>query len=299
MSAGPPLYFTVIDKSVLTSDITNPRLSHIFAKQDQVAWLFLVAKRTYIIVVSNDGLSFYTQHAPHDKEEFASVRCCYRFESRSDWNKSNTHVQHILTLSGKFMCTYGKISLQHCVWSNHTSVLPLFKIYCYAFTVLLPQSKIYGYVFTVSALELKSKGGRLQSNWSPLLPAYWILFLMLLVGHQAGCRWRTTNAERNSRGIPIRKVRTARKRCLKSCKFWSPTKINTIISSRISCPSYTWNMSATSSCFSIKPQMIIIYVFGTRSQVYFFNRNDNLLKCWHGSRHSCPLHVSSLADSIS
>ena len=37
------------------------------------------------------------------------------------------------------------------------SVLPLFKIYCYAFTVLLPQSKIFGYVFTVSALKLKSK----------------------------------------------------------------------------------------------------------------------------------------------
>ena len=121
------------------------------------------------------------------------VRCCYRFESRSDWNKSNTHVENILTLSGKFMCTYGKIFLQHCVWSDHTSVLPLFKIYCYAFTVLLPQSKIYGYVFTVSVLELKSKGGRLQSNWSPLLSAYWILFLMLLVGYRAGCRGRTTN----------------------------------------------------------------------------------------------------------
>ena len=83
-SAGPPLYFTVIDKSVFTSDITNPWLSHIFAKQDQVAWLFPVAKRMDTIVVSNDGLSFCTQHAPHDKEEFSSVRCCYRFESRSD-----------------------------------------------------------------------------------------------------------------------------------------------------------------------------------------------------------------------
>ena len=73
MSAGPPLYFTVIDKSVFTSDITNSRLSHIFAKQDQVAWLFPVAKCTDTIVVSNDVLNFCTQHAPHDKEEFASV----------------------------------------------------------------------------------------------------------------------------------------------------------------------------------------------------------------------------------
>ena len=82
MSAGPPLYFTVIDKSVFTSDITNPRLS---AKQDQVAWLFPVAKRMDTIVVFRDGLSFCTQHAPYDKEEFASVRCCHRFESRSDF----------------------------------------------------------------------------------------------------------------------------------------------------------------------------------------------------------------------
>ena len=41
----------------------------IFAKQDQVAWLFPVAKRMDTIVVSNDGLSFCTQHALHDKEE--------------------------------------------------------------------------------------------------------------------------------------------------------------------------------------------------------------------------------------
>ena len=217
-------------------------------------------------MVSNDGLSFCTQHAPHDKEKFASVRCCCRFESRSDWNKSNTHVENILTLSGKFMCTYGKIFLQHCVWSDHTSVLSLFKIYCYAFKFLLHQSKIYGYVFTVSVLELKSKRGRLQSDWSPLLSAYWILFLMLLVGYRAGCRGRTTNTKCNSRGIPIWKERTTRKRCLKSCKFWSPTKINTIIS----CPSCTWNTSAMSSCFSIKPRMIIIYVFWARPQVYFF-----------------------------
>ena len=84
---SPPLYFTEIDKSVFTSctsDITNPQLSHIFAKQDQVAWLFPVAKRTDTIMASNDGLSFCARHAPHDNEEFASVRCCYRFESRSD-----------------------------------------------------------------------------------------------------------------------------------------------------------------------------------------------------------------------
>ena len=83
-SGGLPLYFTVIDKSVFTSDITNPWLSHILAKQDEVAWLFPIAKRIETIVVSNDGRSFCTQHAPHDKEEFASVRCCYTFESRSD-----------------------------------------------------------------------------------------------------------------------------------------------------------------------------------------------------------------------
>ena len=34
----------------------------------------------------------------------------------------------------------------------------------YAFTVLLLQFKIYGYVLTASALDLKSKGGRLQSE---------------------------------------------------------------------------------------------------------------------------------------
>ena len=74
-----PLKMNII--VIFKSDITNPRLS---AKQDQVAWLFPVAKCTDTIVVSNDGLGFCTQHAPHDKEEFASVRCCYRFESRSD-----------------------------------------------------------------------------------------------------------------------------------------------------------------------------------------------------------------------
>ena len=30
----------------------------------------------------------------------------------------------------------------------------------------------------------------------------------------------------------------------------------------------------------------------------FFKRNDYLLKCRHGSRHSCPLYVSSLAYRI-
>ena len=57
----------VIDKSVFTSDVTNPRLSHILAKQDKVAWWFPVATRTDTIVVSNDALSFCTQHALHDK----------------------------------------------------------------------------------------------------------------------------------------------------------------------------------------------------------------------------------------
>ena len=57
---------------------------------------------------------------------------------------------------------------------NFLAALCLIKAYQYSSSVQnlllriysssVPQSKSYGYVFTVSALELKSKGGRLQLN---------------------------------------------------------------------------------------------------------------------------------------
>ena len=133
MSAGLPLYFTVVDKSVFTSYITNPRLSHIFAKQDQVAWLFPVAKHTDTIVVSNDGLSFCTQHAPHDKEELDPIE-----------KKSNTHVQDILTLSGKFVC----------IRKNFLAALRLIKSYQCSSSVQNLLLRIYGSSSSVQNLRL-------------------------------------------------------------------------------------------------------------------------------------------------